>query len=133
MPRRRAATSRTASAANRPGLEYLAAALGALFALTIIVIIAWHWTQASGKPPDIQVETVDVFAASSGFAVRFRAANRGGMTASEVRIQGTSGDETAVVVFDHLPGGAEREGTLVFTKSPDRASIQWRVISYRDP
>ncbi len=108
-------------------------ALGALFAAGVVAVLGWHWVNGSDLQPDIQVRTVGMSRGSGGVTIRFEASNRGGRTASEVAVEGSSGGETGAIVFDHLPGGSVRQGSLIFKTAPDPDGVRWRVVGYRDP
>lgn len=116
-----------------PWLEYAASALGGAFAIGILAIILWHGVTVAETPPDIRLETVAVNRASGGYAVKIRARNGGGSTASEVEIEGRAGEETATTTFDFVPADGEREGTLVFRTDPGAGGPELRVLGYREP
>ena len=116
-----------------PWLEFAGSGLGGLFALGVLGVIVWHGITKGDTPPDITLETIRVEPGSGGFTAHIRAKNSGTQTASELTVEGTAGGETGTTVFDLVPGGAEREGALVFRKDPGAAGVDLRVLGYRDP
>lgn len=76
----------------------------------------------------------------AGFVVEVTAVNRSGGSAAavEVEVEGAlmSGDaaiETSSLIFDYVPGRAERKGGLFFTQDPRRHRFAVRALGYQEP
>ena len=130
MARKPAARS---SQRDTPLLEWIAASLGGLLAAAVLGVVLWHGAFGRDTPADIDLKAKRVGPGSGGIQVDITATNRGNHTASEVRVEGRVGQETGTAVFDFIPGGAHRDGTLVFRSAPPDGRVELRVLGYREP
>ena len=107
-------------------LLLLAAVIG-----TVIVL----WLTPETDPPQFRVEPGAVRDTGGQFYLDITVRNDGEQTASEVTVEGVIEDgsrqETATTTFAFIPGHAEVQGTLVFTRDPAAARI--RVVSFQRP
>lgn len=117
-----------------PVLELVSGAAGLLLVLGVLGIIVWHGLTVADAPAEIQLSVEDVRPGSGGISVQIRALNAGGRTAAEVEVEGRLGEATAATLFDFIPAGAERRGTLVFPPADGGGQQpELRVLSYREP
>jgi len=121
-----------------PWLEWLAAGVGLLLVLVVFGSIGWQALGDATSPPDVVVETTGVARTGSGYRVMFRARNRGGAAAAQVRIDGilSGGDqmpETSSVILDYIPGQSAREGGLFFSRDPQAGVLAVRAAGFAKP
>ena len=114
-----------------PPAEWAVALLGAALTLGAIGYLTAAAFSGRDRPPDIVIDTLATDSVSAGWLVRIRATNRGDRVATEVEVEGTSGEETSGVTFDYLPAGSSREGGLFFRTKP--GEVELRALGYRGP
>ena len=131
--------ARTAKTHREPLLEWISAAIGLALTLSILGLIGREALRGdAAQPPAIEVVPVHIARTGSGFVVEVAAVNRSGGTAAEVEIegvlkQGDSALETSSLVFDYVPGHAERRGGLYFREDPRRHRLELRPLGYQRP
>ena len=64
--------------------------------------------------------------------------NRGGITAQDVRVEVSLGNEagpaeSVELLIDFLAGGATQQGVAIFRQDPRRSPLQASVVSYLEP
>ena len=124
---------------KEPLLEWVAAGIGLVLTLLIIVVIGREaLSDESEAVPAIEVRAVSLAQASAGFVVEVEATNRSGATAAAVQIEGelSSGGaaaETSSLTFDYVPGHATRKGGLFFRKDPRKHELELRALGYQEP
>ena len=131
--------ARTAKPHREPLLEWVSAAVGLALTLGVVALIGREALRGdAAQPPAIEVVPVHIARAGSGFVVEVAVVNRSGGTAAEVEVEGVlkQGDgaiETSGLVFDYVPGHAERRGGLFFREDPRRHRLELRPLGYQRP
>ena len=131
--------ARTAKSHREPLLEWASAAIGLALTLIILGLIGREALRGdAAQPPAIEVVPVHIARAGTGFVVEVAAVNRSGGTAADVEIegvlkQGETALETSSLVFDYVPGHAERRGGLYFREDPRRHRLELRPLGYQRP
>jgi uncharacterized protein (TIGR02588 family) len=124
---------------TEPLLEWIAAGIGLVLTLLIIVVIGREAVSGEAEaPPAIEVRAVSLARTSTGFVVEVAATNRSGATAAAVQIEGAlSSDDTAAetssLTFDYVPGHATRTGGLFFREDPRLHELELRALGYQEP
>lgn len=118
--------------------EWLVAALGLLLLLATLGYLGWHALSEPARAPEPVAQVLKVERQAQGFLVRVRVSNRGGETASSLRLSGVlkRGDEVveeSEVDFQYLPGGSSREGGLIFTHDPAQFALELTPKGYEKP
>lgn len=118
--------------------EWLVAALGLLLLLATLGYLGYHALAEPRRPPEPVAQVVRVERLAQGFLVRVRVANRGGETASALKLAGVlkRGDEVveeSEADFQYLPGGSSREGGLFFAHDPAQFALELRPKGYEKP
>ena len=117
-----------------PLLEWVAAALGALVALTLIGVIGWSaLNEHPDELPRLSVAAGPVEAAGAGRAVRFTVSNSGGRTAKQVQVEGKLGEQAASATLDYVPGRSQESGALLFDAEPAGGTVELQVTGYQLP
>lgn len=125
--------------AREPLLEWIAAGIGLVLTLAILVVIGREAISGETEAPAaIEVRTHAITQVPSGFVVEIVARNPSGATAAAVEIEGVlkSGDtevETSGLTLDYVPGHARREGGLFFSKDPRKHQLEVRALGYQKP
>lgn len=119
-------------------LEAIAATLGAILALGTMAIVIWDGITGDGTPPIVLIERIGVYEHENGFVLEFAAVNRGGETASQVKVEGTlSRDgaiaETSETTFDYVPKASRRRGGLFFSVDPREYDLKMGATGYVKP
>lgn len=124
------------AAAGRPVAEWIGAAVGALAALFLIGSLAYQAVVHEDTPPALSVHALPPQSTVDGAErlVPFKVVNAGGRTAAEVAvvaaIGGPAGAREVTIVFDFVPRGSEREGTVLV---PTGAEATLRIGGWREP
>jgi uncharacterized protein (TIGR02588 family) len=119
-----------------PVAEWVGAAVGALAALFLIGSLAYQALVHEETPPDVSVHALPGPAPEGGERpLAFKVVNAGGRTAAEVAVVATiagAGDapREVTIVFDYVPRGSEREGTVLL---PAGADATLRIGGWREP
>ena len=121
-----------------PALEWASAAVGLVFALTLIGIVG---REALAGPEDnvpVLSATVErTEATSTGHVVEVRLHNASSQSAAAVQIEGKIGSgasaETSSATIDYVPGRSEAEAGLIFTRDPRKEQFALRVTGYEIP
>ena len=121
-----------------PLLEWLAAGLGLVLALGVLSFVGYHAIWGAESPPQVVVEARQVRPFEGGYLVEIRAANRGGSTAAQVRVEGELREngrvvETGGTMFPFVPPESERQGGLFFQRDPRRLELEVRAVGYTRP
>lgn len=124
--------------ARVPPFEWAVALLGVLFVGGSVAFMIWQALQEPPPPPDITVEEETISAVQSGYLVQYVARNRGGETASSLRLDGELRERGEVVerseaILDFLPGMSQRRGGLFFQRDPRVHELQLRASGYESP
>jgi uncharacterized protein (TIGR02588 family) len=132
------AARREAEREETPLAEWITGGLGLLLALGTVGVILYEGLSVAGRPPDVGVAIDRVERIGNGWVVEFTAANEGGSTAAQVKIEGTlrrdaEEVERAEAVLDFVPAGSERKGGLFFRADPGPLTIDLRATGYAEP
>jgi uncharacterized protein (TIGR02588 family) len=119
-------------------LEWIVAALGAALVAGVFGVLTHEALTYEDGPPVIVATVTDVHLTEGGYAVRFRAENRGSTTAAEVTMvgrlmQGEQTLEQAEIILDYIARKSSREAGMVFQRDPATATIDIKATSYRKP
>lgn len=135
-----AARSKKPVSSQRDGahpLEWLIGAVSGALIMALVFYLGYRGIAANGQPPQFAATVESIRRAGNDFHVRIAVTNSGGKTAADVRIQGVlaaPGGEMHEIVFDYLPAGSTRNGTLVFRNDPAEGNgLQLSVLAYGDP
>lgn len=124
--------------AAAPLWERVVAFLGLLLVLGSLGYLFYQGIWGDRSPPDIVIMQEAITGSGKDYLVQFRARNRGGQTAAEVKITGTlsrSGQEIekSEVTVDYLAAGSEQRGGLFFSNDPRDGQLALGVSGYRLP
>jgi uncharacterized protein (TIGR02588 family) len=131
--------ARTVKPHREPLLEWVSAAAGLALTLGVLGLIGREALSGdAAQPPSIEVVPVRIAPAGPGFVVEVAAINRSGGTAAEVEVEGMlmrgeSELETSRLIFDYVPGHAERRGGMYFREDPRRHRLELRPLGYQRP
>lgn len=121
-----------------PPLEWIAAAIGLLIAIGLVLIIAREGLiAADGPAPQLTVNGRQPIASPNGHVVEIRVRNFGSRTAASVQVEGKlsgAGEaETSSATIDYVPGNSEASGGLIFTSDPAKGQLDLRIVGYENP
>ena len=125
--------------ARTPLLEWIAAAVGLLFLLGVLVAIGHDaLSGASQAPPAIEIERGAVVRTANGFVLSFTARNRSGGTAAALEVEAKLDDgqgrtETSTATLDYVPGHGAAEGGVYFRSDPRAGRLTLRALGYQRP
>jgi uncharacterized protein (TIGR02588 family) len=125
-----------ASRHRPPLLEWIAAAVGALIALTMFGLLAAEaLSPAKYQAPVLRIEPLEIVAAGNSFIAEIKVRNLSAHTAGAVEIEGRieGQEETSHVTLAYVPGGSERRAALVFAQDPRGGHLSLRVIGFEHP
>lgn len=119
-------------------LEWVAAALGGLLVLAVLIFLLWQGVGGGDGPPDVTVSVARVTAQSDGFHVGFTARNDGASPAMALTVEGVlttpAGEvERLETVLDYLPASSSRRGGFIFAADPRLGRLELRAVSYQEP
>jgi uncharacterized protein (TIGR02588 family) len=114
------------------------AVLGAALALGSIIFMLYEAAAGDPSPPDVTVTVESILQSRSGFLVKFRVLNEGGMTAEGLTVvgelmNGTERVEASDTTIEYVPSHSEREGGLFFTSDPRQYDLRLRAKGYEKP
>jgi uncharacterized protein (TIGR02588 family) len=131
--------ARAKKVAETPMLEWIAAGVGLVFLLGVLIAIGHDaLTGASQAPPAIEIEQSSITKTTNGYVVSFVAHNRSGGTAAalEVEAQLTDGYgkiETSSATLDYVPGHGDAHGGVYFYSNPRAGRLTLRALGYQRP
>lgn len=132
----RKAESKRAAASDAPLLEWIAAGVGLVLAMTAISFTLWDALFGVEGPPAIEVRLTRVTPTGHGYVAEFDAINHGGEPAAQVQIEGiasgAAGPEAANVTIDYIPEQSRASGGLVFEQDPRAGSLKLRAKGFAD-
>jgi uncharacterized protein (TIGR02588 family) len=124
---------------DTPPLEWIAAGIGAVLLLFLIVVIGREALNGeAAQLPQIEVAVTGVEPAASGYVVSFEARNRTDGTAAAVEIEGVlkaggAEIETSSATIDYVPGKGKATGGLFFHEDPRKADLEVRALGFQTP
>jgi uncharacterized protein (TIGR02588 family) len=128
-----AASSEVTCAQPRSSAEWVSLGVALVLLAAIVAALVGIWSTSPEAPPRFRIELGDATEQSGVFYLPITLANEGDIAATEVRVEGTvlsiTPPETATTTFDVVPGHAEVEAVLVFTRNPRQAQV--RVVSHQ--
>jgi uncharacterized protein (TIGR02588 family) len=138
MPGNEDKRDRTPDSPAKRRLEAIAAAIGAVLALTTLGIIVWDGMRDAGRPALITLSAGAVTEHEGGYVVEVVARNSGDATAAALLVEGSlrQGDrvvETSETTFDYVPSRSEREGGLAFAADPRAYALTLQAKGYIEP
>jgi uncharacterized protein (TIGR02588 family) len=121
-----------------PPAEWAAAALGLMIVLFVLGFVLYEAAAGDSSPPDLQLNMHTVRPIQSGYVVEVRIVNRGGTTASAVRIEGVLRDsagnqERAEATVDYVAPHSRVTAGLFFRKDPRTGELRLRPLGYEEP
>jgi uncharacterized protein (TIGR02588 family) len=121
-----------------PMWEWAVALLGLALVLGSLGVIAYQVVMGDDSPPDVLIRADAILPVKTGYLVQIRALNQGGLTAAELRIEGTLSSErgsveTSETVIDYVPAHSHRKGGLFFARDPRQFTLQLRAKGYAEP
>ena len=126
--------ARTAARPKVPMLEWAAAAIGLVLALTVIGVILTEALQGEDTPPALTVHASSIEAFDGGYTVEVEVKNAGSRTASAVVIEGElNGSEIAEATIDYVPARSAAKGGLVFRSDPRAGDLKLYAKGYVEP
>jgi uncharacterized protein (TIGR02588 family) len=121
----------------RPALlEWIAAGLGALIALSIFGMLAAEaLSPAEYEAPVLKIEALGIVAAGNSFIAEINVRNMSSHTAANVEVEGSVAGqaETSHVTLAYVPGSSERRAALVFAHDPRNGRLSLRVTGFERP
>jgi uncharacterized protein (TIGR02588 family) len=120
-------------------LEWCVFGAGSLLVLATVSYLVFQTVSSNGRPATVEVRLGPAEKRRDDFAVPVTVLNRGDAAAETVLIEvqlslHEGGDERAELQIQLLPGGATREGWVMFSRHPaQERGLTARVISYETP
>lgn len=120
-------------------LEWIAAAVGALVAIAIVVLIGIEAFRSNGnEPPRLEVRALSVSGTAGSYVVEIEVSNTGHQTAAGVTVEGElmeGGErvESSTATVTYVPGRSERKAGLLFTRDPRALQLEVRATGYEEP
>lgn len=119
-------------------LEWLAAAIGLILLLGVLVVIGREaWWGETAQPPSIVVAMTKAAPLEDGYLVEFEARNRSSGTAAAVTVEGKLGEgeeaETTTATLDYVAGYGRATGGLFFKNDPRHGRLALRALGYQLP
>jgi uncharacterized protein (TIGR02588 family) len=120
-------------------LEWCVFAAGSLLVLAIVGYLAFAAATSTNRPAELEVRLGSAETRGGEFAVPVTVVNRGDEAAETVLIEvqlkkRDGGTERAALQIQLLPGGATREGTVIFRSDPrSAADIAARAVGFERP
>ncbi|CAN7428861.1 hypothetical protein LJR219_002767 [Phenylobacterium sp. LjRoot219] len=121
-----------------PILEWIAAALGLLLTVSLLVYLVGEGLSARNGPPALSVATEAAKPSGGGFVVPVVVRNASNTTAAAVEVRGTLEQGGRVVEerrlsFTYVPGGGEVRGGLIFQRDPRGLRLSVSPEGYEEP
>lgn len=119
--------------------EWISFGIAAAILLVLVGLILYNWFTIPQGPPVIAIAQVGTIrSADNQFYLPFEVANRGGSTATMVRVQATLRIDDAVVEeveqeFDFLAAGTRAQGAFIFRRNPRAGEVTLQALSYQEP
>lgn len=121
------------TSARVPVLEWAAAVLGGLMAITLLALVLID-ARRQHEPPVLVVEPLEVAQTTGGWRVLFEVRNEGGETAGQVQVVGAlANGEEAHAVIDDVPGRSSAKGGLFFKGDPRAGRMNLRAEGFVEP
>ncbi|MCR4264671.1 hypothetical protein [Nitratireductor sp. ZSWI3] len=117
-------------------VEWLTGIASGCLLLALVGYLLFLAVFENGEAPTLVLAPESVTQTAGRFHMRFTLTNQGDSAAAEVRVKARSPEEPSPageVVFDYVPAGSTRRGTLVFAGDPAVLRIALEVVSYREP
>lgn len=133
------ADAKRKTAGETPALEWIAAGVGAVLLLFLLVVIGREAIDGEATElPVIEVAVTGIAPSGSGHVVSFEARNRTDGTAAAVNIEGvlkagSAEIESSSATIDYVPGKGAVEGGLFFTSDPRKATLEVRALGFQKP
>jgi uncharacterized protein (TIGR02588 family) len=122
---------------NKNTLEWTVFAASLAVIAAVVGLLVHEHVTGGQAPPSIVVTAGDAIPTAGGFAVPFDIRNDGDVTAEDVRVEATltwsGGDERGETVVALLPYRSHRRAWIGFTHDPANATLQARVLGFREP
>jgi uncharacterized protein (TIGR02588 family) len=132
-PTPRKAPAKRAPANRIPLLEWIAAGVGLVLAMTALGLTAWDAIFGVKGPPAIEVRLKRVTPTAYGYVAEIEAFNHGGAPAAQVEIEGVmEGGGTAGVTIDYIPEQSRASGGLIFARDPRGGALKLRAKGFAD-
>lgn len=125
-------------AARTPMLEWVAAGIGLLLAVSALYFVGREALAGDPAPPEVVLRALDIKALPSGHLVTVSIRNLGDRPAAQVLVEGQltlPGGTTEIVetTFDYVPGHSARRGGLFFQDDPRQGSLRLVAKGFVEP
>ncbi len=131
-------TKRSKTSSEIPSWEWVLGAIGFVFVAASVGFMLYQAFVVNEFAPEILIETEAIEPSGNVYLVKIRVANRGGLVAAGLVVEGILKDgdeivETSEITIDHVPAGSERKAGLFFTRDPEGLDLQLRAKGYQQP
>lgn len=118
-------------------LEWGIGTASACALVALVFYLAYLGLFESRAKPVLVITSGAIERHAGTFHVGVSVANRGGKTAAQVLIRGRQVNDRTIsfseTVFDYVPAGSSKRGTLVFDHDPVVSPVDIDVIGYHEP
>ncbi len=118
-------------APRKNALEWAVFALSLALVVGVVGFLGYRALQQGEAPPRFTIVFEAVEPQGSDFLLPVRVRNSGDVTAAQVLVEVTSGDETGEMTLQYVPRHSERQGVVLFRNRP--AAPTARVVGYERP
>lgn len=120
-------------AANKK-VEWVAAALSACLFTALVIYLAVLGFSKNPDFADFEVRQSQPYNRGGATHIDVAVRNTGSKTAADVLvIARLDGEQVSEIVFDHVPSGSTRQGTIRLTGDIAQTRLDIAVAAYRDP
>ena len=124
----------------RSAAEWTSLGISAAIVLLLVGLVAYQQLTGGSRPPTIDVmpRLDQVRRADDAYYVPVDIANRGDLTAQDVRVRLSHASDrgrqqSSELRVDYLAGGATTHGTVVFRDDPSQGSLGVDMLSFLQP
>ena len=118
--------------------EWIAAGIGAVLVLGMIVLMVYEALTETKGPPQIEVAVDGISEVEGGYLVSVRTHNSGSTTAAGLVVEGRlrldGGEvETSTTTIDYAPPNGDVKAGLFFSRNPRSGSLTLRPLGFQTP
>jgi uncharacterized protein (TIGR02588 family) len=134
MPFKASPQTEQAGISSAKKIEWIVAGISACLFAALVVYLMVLGLFSGASQAAFQITTAQPQQRGHAFYVDFTLMNTGAKSAADVHVAAKSASEGPLeIVFDYVPAGSLRRGTLVFSSTEPPANLDISVISYREP